>query len=65
VVAPSFKKGDLEKLTAALADSPIRSVGLMSVSALMRIVEESIRERAKFDLGEVERQIFRNKIIVG
>ncbi len=63
VVAPSFKERDLEKLTEALSDSPIRSVNLLSASALMRLVEESIRERATFKLADLERQFFRNKII--
>src|SRR6266567_318876 len=60
VVASLFKESDLEKLTEFLSDSPIRSVNLVSASALMRLVEESIRERATFKLGDLERQLFKN-----
>jgi hypothetical protein len=63
VVGPSFKDGDLNKLTAFLADSPIRSVDLVTASALMRIVEESIFERSKFSLGQLGQQLFGNKMI--
>jgi len=63
VVAPSFKGGDLKKLTEYLSDSPIRSVDLITASALMRLVEESIRERSRFSLSDFGQQLFGNKII--
>jgi hypothetical protein len=63
VVAPSFKESDLKKLTQYLSDSPIRSVDLITASALMRLVEESIRERSRFSLSEFGQQLFGNKII--
>ena len=63
VVASSFKESDLVKLTEFPSDSRIRSVNLVSASALMRLVEESIRERATFKLGDLERLLFRNKIM--
>ena len=63
VVAPSFRESDLKKLTEYLSDSPIRSVDLITASALMRLVEESIRERSKFSLSDFGQQLFGNKII--
>jgi Holliday junction resolvase len=63
VVGSSFKEGDLNKLTDALSSSPIRSVQLLTASALMRLVEESIRGRSKFLLSDFERQLFAHKII--
>lgn len=62
VVGPSFKDGDLKKLTEYLADSPIRSVDLLTASALMRIVEESIRERNQFSLERLSRDLFGHKV---
>ena len=63
VVAPSFKDSDLKKLTEYLSDSPIRSVDLITAAALMRLVEESIRERSRFSLSDFSQQLFGNKII--
>ncbi len=63
VVGPAFKEGDLRKLTDALSSSPIRSANLLTASALMRLVEDSIRNRNKFSLGDFERQLFAQKII--
>jgi hypothetical protein len=36
---------------------------LIAASALMRLVEDSIRGRSKFSLGDFERQLFAHKII--
>ncbi|HLZ51743.1 MAG TPA: hypothetical protein VKP61_13410 [Candidatus Acidoferrum sp.] len=63
VVGSSFKESDLKKLTDALADSPIRSVSLVTAPALMHMVEESIRNRSEYSLTELEREFFGNKII--
>lgn len=63
VVGSSFKEDDLRKLTDALSASPIRSANLLTASALMRFVEDSIRDRGKFSLGDFERQLFAHKII--
>lgn len=63
VVGPAFKQGDLRKLTDALSSSLIRSANLLTASALMRLVEDSIRNRNKFSLGDFERQLFAQKII--
>lgn len=63
VVGPSFKESDLQKLTENLSDSPIRNVILMTASALMRMVEESIQHRSAFTLLDLEKKFFGNKII--
>lgn len=57
------REGDLGKLTNALSSSPIRSANLLTASALMRLVEDSIRNRSKFSLGDFERQLFAHKVI--
>jgi hypothetical protein len=62
LVGPSFKDSDLKKLTAYLADSPIRSVDLITASALMRIAEDSILERSKFSLEQLGQQLFGHKM---
>lgn len=63
VVGPSFREGDLKKLTEYLSDSPIRSVAMITASALIRIVEDSIRDRYRFVLSDFGQQLFGNKII--
>ena len=63
VIGSAFRNSDLDKLTKYLADSPIRSVDLMTARALMRIVEDSIQERFKFRLSEIDEALFGNKII--
>lgn len=63
IVSVSFREKDLTQLTAYLTKSPIRSVDLISVSALMRIVEDSIRRRHSFGLNEIDKLFFGNKII--
>jgi hypothetical protein len=63
VVGSSFKEGDLRKLIDALSAALMRSANLLTAWALMRLVEDSIRDRSKFSLGEFERQLFPHKII--
>ncbi len=41
-----------------------RSANLLTASALTRLVEDSIRNRSKFSLGDFERQLFAHKVIV-
>ncbi|HVZ09731.1 hypothetical protein [Rhodopila sp.] len=41
----------------------IRSANLVTASALMRLVEDSIRDWSKFSLGDFERQLFAHKVI--
>ena len=63
VVAPSFRDADLEQLAKYLSDSPIRGVSMITARALMRMVEESIRNRSQFSLSDFGKQMFGNKII--
>jgi len=63
VVGSSFRESDLRKLTEYLSESPARSVDMITATALIRIVEESIRERTAFTLSTFEKQLFGNKII--
>lgn len=63
VVGPSFRENDWAQLTAYLSDSPIRSVTLITALALMRIVEDSIRNRNQFSLTELERELFAKRLI--
>lgn len=63
VLGPAFRNSDLDKLTKYLADSPLRSVDLVTARALMRMVEDSIRDRFKFRLSEVDQALFGNKVI--
>jgi len=63
VVAPSFRESDLKQLSDYLSDSPLRSISMITARALMRMVEESIRDRSRFSLSDFGKQIFGNKII--
>jgi hypothetical protein len=63
VIGPSFREPDLQRLTEYLSESPMRSVIMLTATALMRIVEESIRNRSRFSLGDLGKQLFGNKII--
>ena len=64
VVGPSLRQSDLEKLTGALANEPsIRNVDLLTATALMRMVEDSIRSRNSFSLNDLVKEFFGNKLI--
>ena len=63
VVGSAFRENDLKKLTERLSESPIRSVDLITASALMRLVEQSIRNRCSFSLDDFQKELFGNKII--
>ena len=63
IVAAAFRERDLDQLAAYVTSSPIRSVDLVTASALMRIVEDSIRERHAFALDQLDRVLFGNKVI--
>jgi hypothetical protein len=54
VVGSSFRESDLKKLTEYLSESPARSVDMITAAALIRIVEESIRERSTFTLSALK-----------
>jgi hypothetical protein len=62
-VGSSFRESDLKKLTEYLSESLARSVDMITAAALIRIVEESIRERSTFTLSAFEKQLFGNKVI--
>ena len=63
VVGPAFRESDLQKLAEYLSETPIRSIAMITAKALMRMVEESIKNRNQFSLGDFSKQIFGNKII--
>lgn len=63
VVGSSFRESDLKKLSDYLSQSHIRSIALITATALMRIVEESIRNRKQFSLADLDSKLFGNKII--
>lgn len=63
VVGSEFRNDDLKKLTEYLADSPVRGAVFITAKALMRIVEESIRERHRFRLADIDKLLFSNKVI--
>ena len=63
VVGPSFRESDLRKLGDYVSQTPIRSVVMITARALIRMVEESIRDRSKFSVNELTKQMFGNKII--
>jgi hypothetical protein len=62
VVAPSFRESDLKQLADYLSDSPLRGISLIPARAIMRMVEESIRDRNQFSLSDFSKQLFGNKI---
>jgi hypothetical protein len=65
IVAAVFRDSDLQQLTAYLTDSPpIRSVDLISARALIRIVEESIRNRHSSTLSSLDKLFFGNKVTI-
>jgi len=63
VVGSSFRESDLQKLAEYLSETPIRSVVMITAKALMRRVEDSIKNRSQFSLGDFGKEIFGNKII--
>ena len=63
VVGSSFRESDLQKLAEYLSETPIRSIVMITAKALMRRVEDSIRNRSQFSLGDFGKEIFGNKII--
>jgi hypothetical protein len=63
IVASAFRDSDLKKLAEYLAGSDIRGITFFTARALARVVEESIRNRLSFTLGEFEKLLFSNRII--
>jgi hypothetical protein len=63
VVASSFRETDLARFVDYMTDSSVRGVARMTVDALLRRVEDSIRDRAHFSVKDLEPEFFRNSII--
>jgi hypothetical protein len=63
VVGSGFRQHDLENLAGFMAAEPIRSVLFIEAHALMRLVNDSIRDRADFRLADLDRLFFGNKIL--
>ncbi len=63
VIASAFEERDRKQLADTLTGSPIRGFALMTARALIRIVEESIRDRYRFSLSDLEKLLFGNPIL--
>ena len=63
VLGSGFRQHDLENLAQLMAAEPIRSVSFFEAHALMRLVNDSIQQRDRFRLEEIDRLLFGNKII--
>ncbi|MHB8551524.1 MAG: hypothetical protein ACYDB8_11275 [Acidiferrobacterales bacterium] len=63
VVGSSVRDSDLIKLTAYLSQAPIRSVAMITAFALIRLVEESIRDRNRFSFVDLDKLLFGKKLI--
>ncbi len=63
VVGSSFRESDLTKLGNYLSQTVVRSVVMITARALLRKVEQSIRERSTFSLSQLATELFGNKII--
>ncbi len=63
VIGSGFRQHDLENLARLMAAEPIRSVSFLEAHALMRLVNDSIYQRDRFRLAEIDRLLFGNKII--
>jgi hypothetical protein len=63
VIGSGFRQEDLDKLAGFMSGTPIRSVVFMEASALMQLVNDSIRDRRQFRLDDIDRLLFGNKIV--
>ncbi|HJT34597.1 MAG TPA: hypothetical protein VJ783_21385, partial [Pirellulales bacterium] len=63
VIGAGFRQHDLENLAQLMAAEPIRSVCFIEAHALMQLVSDSIGQRDRFRLLEIDRLLFGNKII--
>lgn len=63
VIGSGFRQEDLDKLARFMTGTPIRSVCFIEAQALMRMVDDSIRERRKYRLADMDQLLFGNKII--
>jgi hypothetical protein len=64
VIASKFRESDHPKLANYLAGSDVRGIAFLSAASVMRIVEESIRDRAAFTLAEFEKVLFGSRILL-
>lgn len=64
IVGPSFRETDLRKLVEYLTGSAVRGITFILATALMRMVEDSIRERYAFTLADFEKTLFGNRILL-
>ncbi len=64
VVGSKFAEADFARLRGFLTNAPIRGVAMLSASALIRIVEDSIRSRYNFALSDVEKEIFASNRVI-
>lgn len=63
VVSSASRDSDVAKLERHLADASVRSVVLLTASALMVRVENSIREPYHYSLRDFEAEMFGNKML--
>lgn len=63
VIGSGFRQHDLENLAQLMASEPIRSVSFLEAHALMRLVNDSICQRDRFRLAQIDQLLFGNKII--
>lgn len=63
VIGHGFRQQDLDKLAGYMSGTPIRSVVFFEADALMKLVNDSIRDRRQFRLDDLDRLLFGNKIV--
>ena len=63
VIGHGFRQDDLDKLAGFMTGTPIRSVAFIEAQALMRLVNDSFARRREFRLADVDKLLFRNKIV--
>lgn len=63
VVGGGFRQDDLDKLAGFMSGTPIRGAVFIEAAALMKLVNDSIRDRRQFRLESIDRLLFGNKIL--
>lgn len=63
VVGGGFRPDDLDKLAGFMSGTPIRGAVFIEAAALMKLVNDSIRDRRQFRLESIDRLLFGNKIL--
>jgi len=64
LIGPAFQESDLAALRHYLGRTPLAGITLFSAVALLRIVEESIRQRASFRLSELASRLAGYNLLV-